>query len=341
MKKKVSLKDVAERVGVSVATVSYVLSHDQNKNEKISKDVTEKVKKIALELNYQPNVIAKSLQMGKTFTIGLIVADISNPFFANLARIIEDEAAKLNYTVIFVSSDEKAAKTANLIQFLLSRQVDGFIIVPSEGTENQILHLKSLNIPFVLLDRYFPNIATNSVCINNLDISYKAVNRLIEQGNNKIGIIAYSTGLNHMLQRIEGYRKAHIDNSIEVNEDWIKLIEFSDIKNGVQSAIDDLFSGNERVRAILFATNTLGVVGLKYIEELNYKVPKDVAVISFDQGDTFDFFYCPLTHIKQPINELGENCVRILINAIENDSDEIEQVQIEAELVINKSCSRN
>jgi LacI family transcriptional regulator len=341
MKKKVSLKDVAEKLGVSVATVSYVLSHDQDKNDKISKDVTEKVKKIVKELNYKPNEIAKSLKMGKTFTIGLIVADISNPFFAHLARIIEDEAAKLNYTVIFGSSDEKSSKTGDLIQFLMSRQVDGFIIVPSEGTEHLIKHLKSLNVPFVLLDRNFPDIHTNSVCINNLEISYKAVKRLIDQGNTKIGIIAYSTGLYHMHQRIEGYRKALLDNSIEVNEDWVKLISYSDIDNGVRSAIDNMISGNERIKAILFATNTLGVVGLKYIDELNYKVPKDIAVISFDQGDTFDFFYCPLTHVKQPIMELGKNCVRILINAIENDSAEIEQVQIEAELIINKSCSRN
>ena len=116
MKKKVSLKDIAERVGVSTATVSYVLS--KGKDSGVSEEVSKRVKQAAKELNYQPNQIAKSLKMGKTFTIGLVVADISNPFFAHIARIVEDEAAAKNYTVIFGSSDEKPKKMWRLLQYL-------------------------------------------------------------------------------------------------------------------------------------------------------------------------------------------------------------------------------
>ena len=153
MTKRVSLKDIAKKAGVSTATVSYVLSKKENSG--ISAEVSEKIKKIAEELDYRPNQIAKSLQSGKTLTIGLILADISNPFFAHIARIIEDEAKKHDYTVIFGSSDENASKSRDLIQFLTNRQVDGFIIAPAEDSEKDIKLLKKQNIPFVLIDRFF------------------------------------------------------------------------------------------------------------------------------------------------------------------------------------------
>src|SRR5690606_5499858 len=128
----------------------------------------------AAELNYQPNQIAKSLKSGKSFTIGLIVADISNPFFANIARTIEDEAKKDNYTVIFGSSDENAEKSKDLIDVLVKRQVDGFIIAPTENSETQIEYLIKANIPFVLIDRYFPGIESNYVVTDNHQAAYDA-----------------------------------------------------------------------------------------------------------------------------------------------------------------------
>ena len=214
MNKKISLKDIAKKVGVSTATVSYALSKD--KENKVSAAVAKKVRKVAKELNYQPNQIAKSLKSGRTYTIGLIVADISNPFFAQIARIIEDEAAKLGYTVIFGSSDEKSKKSWDLIQLLLNRQVDGFILAPTEGSEAQVQYLKGVKIPFVLIDRYFPQLATNYVVIDNYNAAFGAVERLVKTGNKKIGIIAYSSKLQHMKERIKGYREAMGKNNIEV-----------------------------------------------------------------------------------------------------------------------------
>ena len=159
MKKKVSQKDIAQKVGVSTALVSYVLNN--LKEGRISKVVAQKIRETAKELNYRTNQIAKSLKINKTFTIGLIVADISNPFFSSLARIIEDEADKKNYTVIFGSSDENAQKSWKLINALVDRQVDGFIIAPAENTESNLTYLKDHDIPFVLIDRYFPGLETN------------------------------------------------------------------------------------------------------------------------------------------------------------------------------------
>src|SRR5258708_2595280 len=185
-KKKISLKDIAEQVGVSTALVSYVLN---NKREnRVSKAVARKIRATAKKLNYRTNYIARSLKTNKTSTLGLLVADISNPFFSHLARIIEDEAAKNNYIVLFCSSDENASKSQNLIDVFLDRQVDGLIIAPVENTGAQIRSLRKTGTPFVLIDRYFPGIRCNYVALDNFKAAHMAVKHLITEGNRRIGL---------------------------------------------------------------------------------------------------------------------------------------------------------
>ncbi|HEV7621454.1 MAG TPA: LacI family DNA-binding transcriptional regulator, partial [Flavisolibacter sp.] len=184
MKKKVSLKDIALRVGVSTALVSYVVNNKERKG-RVGVEMAKKIRRVALEMNYKPNLIAQSLKSGRTNTIGLIVADISNPFFSNIARIIEDEAKKNDYVVIFGSSDESAEKSEDLIDVFLNRQVDAFIIAPAAKTEAQIKRIKDMHVPFVLIDRYFPNIKTDTVHINNYQAAFQAVEHLIKVGRRK------------------------------------------------------------------------------------------------------------------------------------------------------------
>ena len=148
MEKKIALKDVAQHIGVSAALVSYVLN-GKEKEARVGADMAKKIRKAAAELNYQPNLIAKSLKMGKTKTIGLIVADISNPFFSSIARIVEDEAKKHGYVVIFGSSDESADKQLDLIDVFSTRLVDAFIIAPAAGTEDQIRNICQENSCYI------------------------------------------------------------------------------------------------------------------------------------------------------------------------------------------------
>ncbi|UII75394.1 substrate-binding domain-containing protein [Flagellimonas sp. HMM57] len=334
MQKRVSLKDIAKKAGVSIATVSYVLS--KQKNSGVSQEVSDKIRKIAKELNYRPNQIAKSLQSGKSHTIGLIVADISNPFFAQIARIVEDEAKKNGYTVIFGSSDEKASKSGDLIKFLLNRQVDGFIIAPSEASENQLQQLKEQKVPFVLIDRYFPDIETNFVAIDNQKAAFDAVNRLKKNGKKRIGMIAYDTQLHHMKERVRGFKNAI--TAEEYQETLLQKVEFSKIKEGVPKAIEALLGNENSVDAIFFATNTLGITGLKYLNERNINVPEDVAVIVFDESEAFDFFYCPLTYVKQPLPDLAKKAVNVLVEEITKPSKNVSKINLDAELIVGNSC---
>lgn len=331
MGRNVSLKDIAKKVGVSIATVSYVLS--KGKDSGVSEAVSEKVKKAAKELGYQPNRIAQSLKMGKTFSIGLIVADISNPFFAEIARNIEDEAKKHNYTVVFGSSDEQLEKSWDLMRFLANRQVDGFIIVPTEGAEEQIRYLKKKSIPFVLIDRYYPGLAANHVVIDNYGASYKAVKHMLKNGVRNIGMFAYSSSLFHMKERIRGYRQALAEVGIE---EAIHEVDYNNIEKEVQEGINEFLRDNP-LDGVLFATNSLAIPGLKRIDELGLKVSRDIAVVSFDYGVAFDFYYCPLTYVKQPLEEISKKATEILIQEISEKNFLNKQVCLESKLVVRQS----
>lgn len=335
MKGKVSLKDIAGKVGVSTALVSYVLNN--LKEGRISKAVAQKIRETAKELNYRTNQIAKSLKINKTFTIGVIVADISNPFFSNLARIIEDEADKKNYTVIFGSCDENAQKSWKLMNALLDRQVDGFIIAPAENTESNIIYLKEHDIPFVLIDRYFPGLETNRVTLDNYKAAYTAVKHMIDGGNKRIGMVTFQTTLYNLNERKRGYLDALKENNIVFKKSWCKEIFFDDeIKLLVEKEINDLLSVSQPVDAILFASNTLATYGLKYIHAMGIKVPDDLAIVSFDEMDASDLFYAPLTYLRQPIQEMGQMATKILLENIDEER-EIVQVDLEATFVIRNS----
>nr|WKN37288.1 substrate-binding domain-containing protein [Tunicatimonas sp. TK19036] len=334
--KKVSLKDIARKAGVSTALVSYVLS-GKEKESRVGKKMAAKIKKIAKELNYQPNHLAKSLRSGKTFTIGLIIADLSNPFFANIARIVEDEARKHGYTVIIGSSDENADKSWDLLNVLVNRQMDGFIIVSSENSEKQVYFLKERKIPFVLLDRHFAEIQTDFVTINNFKASYDGGVHLIENGYRKIGLIAYKSNLFHMKERIRGYVQAMEEHSLGFKTHWIKEIRFSHIEEEVKAAVDAMLLGDEPMDAILFATYGLAVNGLKCINEMQVNVPDNLAVVSFGQAEGFDLYHCPITYLKQPMEDLGKTAVELLVKKLKDPEQGMQQIMMEAKLVIRDS----
>jgi len=338
--RKVSLKDIATEAGVSTALVSYVLTNKE-KEARIGKEMAEKIREIARKLNYQPNHIARSLKTGRSYTIGLIVADISNPFFGNIARTIEDEAKRNNYTVIFGSSDENVDKSRDLISVLLNRQVDGLIITPTEGSEEQIAQLKAANVPFVLIDRYFPEISASHITVNNYESAYHAVSHLIKMGKKQIGMIAYKTSLEHINERKRGYNEALRDHDRLPKNSQLKQVRYSHLKEDLKVAIDQLRSAKKPADALFFATNTLAIEGLKYINTLGIRVPEDLAIVTFDEGEALDLFYSPVTFVRQPILDMGKAAVRVLLEQIKDAKKEIDTICMDTELVIRKSCGNH
>jgi LacI family transcriptional regulator len=334
MGKKPSLKDIANEVGVSTALVSYVLNN--LKEGRISKEIAQKIREAATRLNYRPNQIAKSLKTNKTFTIGLIVADIANPFSSTLARIVEDEASKLNYTVIFASSDENDQKFARVLDTLLNRQVDGLIISPPADSQSQIQELQRQEIPFVLLDRYFPDVKTNYVALNNHAASCIAAEHLIGAGCQRIGIITYKTSLFHLQERKRGYLEGLKRHDLQVKRAWIREIDIANDKQQIEKAVRDLLSLDQPVDGLIFASNIIASRGLRYINTLPIKVPDDLAIVSFDETEALDLFYAPLTYIKQPLREMGAMATKILLESI-GSNNRITQVDMEPELIVRSS----
>lgn len=334
MARRTSLKDIAQAVGVSTALVSYVLNNQ--KINRISKEVAQKIRQTAQELNYEPNHIAKSLKTNRTRTLGLIVADIANPFSSWLTRIIEDEADQQNYTVIFGSSDENAQKCQKLVTTLLNRQVDGLLIAAPEESESQIVQLQQRGVPFVLIDRYFPALKTNYVALDNHRAIYVAVQHLIRAGYQRIGLITYKTTLFHINERTRGYQSALAENQIAPKKRWLKEVSMHDPGPEVDRAIGELTTGQPRVEAIVFASNTLAVAGLKALKVRPVRIPDDVAVVSFDDADINDLFYSPLTYVRQPLLEMGQLATKILLEAL-SANNRITQANLEPTLVVQAS----
>jgi len=340
--KKTSLGDIAERLGVSKTLVSLVLN-GKGREHRISGEVCKKVIATAKEMNYQPNQIAKGLRTGKTNTIGLIIADIANPFFGKLGREIEKEASKHGYRVMFCSSDENAENFRLQLEMLQQGQVDGLIISPPAGSEQEIKMLEKSKIPYVLIDRYFPETDSNAIVIDNFQAAYDATKHLIDQGYQNIACITVNNTLNNMRQRLDGYKKALLDAQWNLDEGLIKIMPFSHEKDDFATAIKQLtISGEMKADAIFFTTSKVGIMGLESIHSLGLNIPDDVAVVSFDDPDAYRISNPPVTAVAQPLKEIGSQSVKVLMEWIngKGKKKKPEKIVLGAVLKIRNSSVR-
>ena len=336
MKKK-TINDIAKQLGVSNTLVSFVLN-GKNKEKRISDEMTSKVLALAKSMNYTPNYLAKSLRHGKTNTLGLIVGDIANPFFGELARYIEIEASKYGYQVLLSNSDEKLSKFKTQLEVLKNGQVDGFIFSPPPGSEAELNKLKNDEIPFVIVDRIFENFLAHSVTIDNYQASYDATENLIKCNRKKIGLVNHIIELINMKQRAEGFFDALKNNGIAANESLIKHLNFSHEEDYIKEEIRDLVKNG--ADAILFANSRLGVIGLECLRELKVDVAKNISIISFDDSTAFKVFSPTISAIKQPLEQMSKVALRIFMNVIENRyvDGQYENIVLNTEMIKRESC---
>ncbi|MDR1097611.1 MAG: LacI family transcriptional regulator [Tannerella sp.] len=328
---RVSLKSIAKEVGVSITAVSLVLS-GKEKEGRVGKDMAEKIRLKAKEMHYEPNNLARGLRVGRSQTIGLIVADISNLFFANLAFHIQEHAEKFGYSVIITNTNESDLKLEKMVNVLKRRPVDGFIIVPTEHGKPFVEDLVKRNIPVVLIDRYFPEINAGAVVVDNYNASGKAVKNLIGQGCKNIGLVIYKSRLLHMQQRKSGYIDAITEHGF-YNPDFIKEINYSHILNDVSIAIESLMLKENHIDGLFFATNTLSMLGIKQLMDMNLQIPEDVKVVCFDKSDAFDFTSIPIPYIRQPVPEMGKKAVELLFEQIRENTKDKKCIELQASLI--------
>ena len=321
MNKKITIKDIAKTANVSVTTVSFVLN-DKGEKMRISEEVIKKVLKVAEDLKFKPNIIASSLRTGKTRSIGLIVEDISNQFFSDLAKVIEREAIRLNYRVFYCSTGGDDDRAVELVNSLLQANVDGFIITPTEKLKTTIDRLLELQLPVVLIDRYFEEQDISHVVLDNYEGAYKATHYLLEKGYKKIAFITNSSKLIQMQLRKKGYIDALtaaglFDDSIILDLDYL-LSEGERIE-----MISAFLKATSEIDAVLFGANYLLIAGLQSFMKLNIKIPTDKAVISFDDHDSFRLHSPAITVLAQPIEEMAKKAVKLLMIQMNDVSNHI------------------
>jgi len=337
VEKKLSIVDIANKLNISKTTVSFILN-GRAKEKRISEELVEKVLKFVEEVGYKPNSLAKSLRTGKSNIIGLMVENIADHFFSNIARYIEDRAYKNGYRIIYCSTDNDAAKTKELIAMFRDRHVDGYIIAPPPGIENEITALIKDELPVVLFDRYFPDVESSYVVIDNLEATYNATKYFIEQGYKNIAFITFESPQTQLQARMEGYKKALKEHKMEPH---IKEVAFNEDAQFIIEPIAK-FIEDKNFDAVLFATNRIGVCGLKVLNEQGVKIPADVAVISFDDYEVFELHSPSVTAIAQPIEEIADKLITILLTKLNTPavSRKNEQVTLKSKLKVRGSSAK-
>jgi len=339
--KKKSLRDIAKSLNVSKTLVSFVLNDQGDKN-----GISSKTQKIVLErareLNYKPNHMARGLRLGKTQTLGLIVADISNTFYAKMAKKIEEVANQHHYNLIFCSSDENPEKEIELINMLKERQVDGIIISTTQKNGAVFSWLKKENYPFVLIDRKLPKLSSNFAGVDNFTGAYEATEQLIKNGYRKIGLLKISpTYLSTIADRERGYRSALKYSGIRANNKLVRTINCSDIRQQVRSVLDELLEPPYKIDSLFSVNNNITVACMEYLNEMNINIPLDVAMVSFDDIDLFRLSCPTITAVAQPVEEIGESAVNILLDEINGLTTDKKQVILPVKLIKRRSCGRD
>ncbi|OXA75716.1 transcriptional regulator, LacI family [Flavobacterium aquidurense] len=336
MKKKITIKDIAKAANVSVTTVSFVLN-DKGEKMGISKEVIEKVLKVSGEMKFKLNMIASSLRTGKTRSIGLIVEDISNQFFSDLARVIEREAINLNYRVFYCSTGADDARAIELVSSLLQANVDGFIITPTENMKTTIDRLSELQCPVVLLDRYFEEQEVSHVVLDNFEGGKTATNYLLQKGFKKIAFITNYSQLIQMQLRKDGYSIAMKEAGL-YDESILLDMEYHINEEERIANISEFLNNNPEIDAVLFGANYLLLAGLQSFRKLKFKIPADKAVISFDDHDSFRLHSPSITVLSQPIEEMGKKAVKLLMMQMNDGSNyQIEKEKKIGTLIIRES----
>ena len=341
MKKKITLKQIARELEVSISTVSKALKN----SEEISKDTKEKIQAFAKLYNYRPNNIAISLKNRRTRNIGVIIPDIVHHFFTTVFRGIENYANSRGYNVIICVSDESFEKEVLNMEMLANGSIDGFIMALSGETQlkNDFSHLREVTeqgIPLVLFDRVTDEVNCDKVVINDSEIAYKSVMSMIAAGRKRIALLTTENFFNVSKDRERGYRKALLESEIEIDENLILELPF----NENIEAIGPFFETNSDIDAVLAVNEIFAIHAMGIVKKQGKKLPDDICFIGFTNGILSRYSSPKLTSIEQHGQRMGETAARMLIekveDEIEEDHEEVYRTEIIEATLIERESTR-
>ena len=326
-----TIREVAESAGVSYATVSHVI----NNTRVVSQETRERVLAAMSALNYRPNALARSLRQGKTNTMGLVLPDSANPFFAEISRSIEDEAFKKGYSVFLCNTELDTQRELFYVDVLSKKQVDGIIFVAAGDQPDSLDYLVWRNLPVVMIDRDVPNVVVDAVLTDHQLGGYLATRHLLELGHTRIACIAGPSSITPSAERIIGYRNAleqaglAYDGSLVIRGDYHARSGFEITHTILQM--------KPRPTAI-FAMNDLMALGaLRAAAEAGCSIPGDLAIVGYDDLELAHFTNPPLTTIAQPKKEIGTQAVRLLIDRMSQKSRPPSRLVLPPELIVRRS----
>jgi len=328
-----TIKEIAKEAKVSSMTVSRALNNDP----RVRAATRHKIVKIAKKLNYRPNRIARALVSKRSNLISLIVPDIKNQFFAELARGIEDKAREYGFHVIFSSTDNKPENLKNYIRYMMEMGVDGFILASVRLREPIVEELVEQRFPVVLVNRKLANENVNYVVLDNFNGAYLITEHLIKTGYRKIGIIMGSSELSTGRDRMEGYRKALTDYDLPFVKKYVFQGSFA--RNTGYEGAKRLLALNNIPDAIFSGSDYFALGVFDATDEVGIKIPEDIALVGFDDTEFSAHTRIGLTTVSQRKYEMGSMGVQILINYIEvEEKDYVNRIVLEPRLIIRESC---
>lgn len=334
--KRVTISDVAKLAGVSKSTVSHVI----NETRFVETETKERVLVAIKELNYRPSRIAQSLTTNKTFTIGIIVSDVTNHYFGELIRSIENVLDTQGYSLIVCNTDEQLERERSRLELLTGQQVDAIIAAATSQNWDELLITHVKNIPIVFLDRMFDEFGDYTyVGSNNYAGSYMGVEHLIQHGHERIGILAGFQRLSSMRERLRGFKDALSNHGIPIRDEWIALSELS--VNAGFDATKQLLSMNDRPSALFMNNNLLSLGALTAIGQLGLQIPRDIALVGFDDHPWATVCSPPLTVIRQPVKLLGESAAKMVLELVNNKPLEQKALVLDCQLVVRESCGEH
>ena len=327
-----TIREVAQLAGVAPITASRVI----NDSGYASKDVRQRVKQAAEQLNYVPNVLARSLKSKRTHTLALVITDITNPFWTTVARGVEDTASEKDYNVIFCNTDESAQKQKTYLQTLIQKQVDGVLLVPASSDENPIEFLRQQKVKVVLLDRSLPNTNADVIRCNSEGGAYQLVKLLINLGHRKIGIFRGPFGVSSADDRMAGYQRALQETGLEINSQLVFSGEFS-VESGYQMT-KRLLSMSPRPTAMFASNNFIAIGALKALRDAQVAVPDEMSVVGFDDLPLAIVVDPFLTVADQPAYEMGCLATQRLLEHLDGEvNDEVRETILPVTIIERKS----
>ncbi len=334
--RKNTIQSISNQTGYSISTVSRVLSGKAQRS-RISQKAIDIIQAEARRVNYTPNLLAQGLRTSRTYTIGLTVPGIDNPFFATLASTVIENMKRAGYHTLLADSLENQKDFENSLVMFRSRSVDGIIAVPV-GTPTRLTNEITSGIPTVLIDRYHNGTSLPFICTDNYSGGYMATEYLVNRGYRKILSIQGVEDSTPSMERVRGFQDAILANGDKGIEYSIVGDAFS-VENGYNQ-IMRIFSDGLKYDAVFAYSSTILLGAIRAFRELGIAVPNQVGIISFDNNGFLDYLDPAITRIEQPLAEIGRLASQALVDIIENRNPDLPPVQrlIAPTLIVRDSC---